>query len=122
MTQANGVFSTPSAMSTIQAVILGAMLALTPSVLLMTWALWRDKPPPPQQPDILAEHIEDTAFDLRRYADRIHDQPSSPNELRARLELIRACKLVLAAAGYSFSIDEYRNVIIDDDDANGESK
>jgi hypothetical protein len=114
-------------MSTIQAMILGAMLALalTPSVLLMTWALRRESklPSSPQQPDILAEHLEDTAFDLQRYADRIHDQPSSPNELRARLELIRACKLVLAAAGYSFTVDEHRNIIIEEDDAsNGESK
>jgi hypothetical protein len=112
-------------MSTEQAILLGALLALTPSVLLMTWALrWDSKLPSPQQPDILAEHIEDMAFDLRRYADRIHDQPSSPNELRARLELIRACKLVLAAAGYGFTVDNiYRTVTIEDDDAsNGEAK
>jgi hypothetical protein len=110
-------------MSTIQAMILGAMLALTPSVLLMTWALWREsKLPPPQQPEILAEHIEDLAVDLRHYSDRIQDQPSSPDELRARLELIRACKLLLAAAGYSFTVDNiYRNVTIEDNDTpNGE--
>jgi hypothetical protein len=103
-------------MTTTQAIVLGAMLALTPSVLLMTWALWRDaKPPaPPEHPDI--DHIEDMAVDLRHYADRIHDQVSNPNELRARLELIRACKLLLAAVGYRFTVDEYRNVIIDDNE------
>jgi hypothetical protein len=103
-------------MSTEQAILLGALLALTPSVLLMTFALWWDDKPPPQQPDILAEHIEDMAVDLRRYAEGWQRPLASPTELAARLELIRACKLVLAAAGYSFSIDEYRNAIIEDDE------
>jgi hypothetical protein len=101
-------------MSIPQAMILGAMLALTPSVLMMTWAVWWDKlPPPPQQPEI--ERIEAMAAELRLFADRIIEPVASPDELAARLQLIGACRRVLAAAGYTFTIDEYRNVIIEDD-------
>jgi hypothetical protein len=99
-------------MNTISAMILGALLALTPSVLVVTWAVWRDgKLPAPRETPII-----DMARELRSFADHIIDPVASPEDLAVRLRVISAAKALLAAAGYTFTINEYRNVVIEDGD------
>jgi hypothetical protein len=78
-------------MSTPQAIILGMMLALTPSVLVLTWALW----PPHDQLELPYRCFENTASDLIDCAEHINDEITTQQELVARLRLINSCRLVL---------------------------
>jgi hypothetical protein len=63
---------------------------------------------------IMAYCFETTAADLMECAEHIDDSFTSMEELAARLQLIRACKLVLEAVG--FTIDLRREPIEIDDD------
>ena len=87
-------------MSTPQAIILGMMLALTPSVLALTWALWS----PHDQLELPYRCFENTASDLIDCAGHINDEITTQQELVARLRLINSCRLILVAVGFTVSM------------------
>jgi hypothetical protein len=103
-------------MITLQAVALGAMLALTPSVLMLVYALWFDgKLPSEYPPEILFE--DRLAFDLRDCAARINDPLVSPEAVAARVRLIMACRIPLQATG--FQVELHRDDQFIEDDGRG---
>jgi hypothetical protein len=62
-------------MSTLQAIILGMLLVLTPSALFLAWVLWQDgKLPPRDQLELSRHRFENTASDLIDCADHINDE------------------------------------------------
>src|ERR1700738_2303228 len=70
------------AMSTLQAIILGMLLVLTPSALFLTWVLWQDgKLPPHDQPELpYHRRFENTAFDLISCAGHINNEITTQQE------------------------------------------
>jgi hypothetical protein len=95
-------------MSTPQAIILGMMLTLTPSVLVLTWSLW----PPHDQFELPCRSFENTV--LIDCAEHINDEITTQQELVARLRLINSCRLVLVAVGFTISMDRKPLVLEDD--------
>jgi len=67
-------------------------------------------------PKPLIDHIEAIAADLRHFAEHINDQLTSPDELAARLRLINACKMVLAAADFNIDMDRDQLSIEDEEE------
>jgi hypothetical protein len=62
-------------MRTLQAIILGMLLVLTPSALFLAWVLWQDgKLPPRDQLELSRHRFENTASDLIDCADHINDE------------------------------------------------
>ena len=111
-----------TAVTTSQAIILGMMPALTPSVLLLMWVLWRDGKLSLHrgQPEIMpCCRFDHTASDLRDLAERINDSPTSQRELAARLRLTESCRLVLVMVG--FNVEMHRAPVIIADDEEGEA-
>jgi hypothetical protein len=97
-------------MSTPQAIILGMMLALTPSVLVLTWALWS----PHDQLELPYRCFENTASDLIDCAEHINDEITTQQELVARLRLINSCRLVLVKVGFTVIMNRKPRVVEDD--------
>ena len=76
-------------MTTLQAIIFGMLLALTPSTWFLTWVLWQDgKLPPDDQLELPYRRFGNTASDLIDCAEHINDEITSQQELVARLRLI----------------------------------
>jgi len=86
-------------MTTLQAIILGAMLALTPSFLVLTCLLWS----PHDQIELLCRRFENTTSNLIDCAEHINDEITTQQELVARLRLINTCRLVTVAVGFTVS-------------------
>ena len=104
-------------MTTLQAISLGAMLALTPSILACVWALGFDnKLSSEYPPEILAE--DRLAFDLRDCAQRINGPLASPEAVAARVRLLMACRILLQATG--FQVEIVRKPLFIDDEDGGE--
>ena len=97
-------------MSTPQAIILGMMLTLTPSVLVLTWSLW----PPHDQFELPCRSFENTVSDLIDCAEHINDEITTQQEFVARLRLIKSGRLVLVMAGFTVSRDRTPVTIEDD--------
>jgi hypothetical protein len=102
-------------MTTLQAIILGMLLALTPSTLFLTWVLWQDgKLPPHDQLELPYRCFENTASDLINCAEHINDNLTNQHELVARLRLINSCRLVLVSVGFDVSMRR-KPVVIEDE-------
>jgi hypothetical protein len=102
-------------MSTLQAIILGMLLALTPSVLFLTWVLWQGgKLPLHDQFELPYVRFENTASDLIDCADHINDGIITRQQLVARLRLINSCRLVLVMVGFTVIMDRKPRVVEDD--------
>jgi hypothetical protein len=91
-------------MTTLQAIIFGMLLALTPSALFLTWVLWQEGRLPHDQLGLPYRCFENTASDLINCAEDINDEITGQQELVARLRLINSCKSVLVAVGFTVSI------------------
>jgi hypothetical protein len=99
-------------MTTLQAIILGMLLALTPSTLFLTWVLWQDgKLPPHDQLELPYRRFENTASDLINCAEHINDEISTQQELVARLGLINSCRLVLVTVGFTVIMNRKPRVV-----------
>src|SRR6202521_1462510 len=102
----------------LQAVGLGFILALIPSILVWVWLFCRDGAfSSPQYPSEIL--IEDRlAYDLRDCASRVNDPVASPEAVAARVRLIMACRILLQATG--FQVDMVRKPLFLDDEDGGE--
>jgi hypothetical protein len=101
------LFPSDRQMTTQQAIILGMLLALTPSALFLTWVLWQEgKLPPHDQLGLPYRRFENTASDLIDCAEHINDEITTQQELVARLRLINSCRLILVAVGFTVSMDQ----------------
>jgi hypothetical protein len=99
-------------MSTLQAIILGMLLALTPSVLFLTWVLWQGgKLPLHDQLELPYGRFENTASDLIDCAEHINDEITTQRELVARLRLINSCRLVLVTVGFTVIMNRKPRVV-----------
>ena len=98
----------------LQAVGLGFILALIPSILVWVWLFCRDGAfSSPQYPSEIL--IEDRlAYDLHDCASRINDPVASPEAVAARVRLIMACRILLQATG--FQVDMVRKPLVIEDD------
>jgi hypothetical protein len=102
-------------MNTLQAIILGMLLVLTPSALFLAWVLWQDgKLPPHDQLELSRHRFENTASDLIDCADHINDEIITRQQLVARLRLINSCRLVLVMVGFTVIMDRKPRVVEDD--------
>ena len=102
-------------MTTLQAIIFGMLLALTPSALFLTWVLWQEgRLPAHDHLGLLYHCFENTASDLIDCAGHINDEITTQQELVARLRLINSCRLVLVAVGFTISMDRKPLVLVDD--------
>ena len=103
-------------MTALQAVGLGFILALIPSI--WVWLFCRDGAfSSPQYPSEIL--IEDRlAYDLRDCASSINDPVASPEAVAARVRLIMACRILLQATG--FQVDMVRKPLFIDDEDGGE--
>ena len=101
-------------MTTLQAVGLGFILAVIPSILVWVWLFCRDGAFSSSQypSEILIE--DRLAYDLRDCASRINDPVASPEAVAARVRLIMACRSLLQATG--FQIDMVRKPLVIEDD------
>ena len=99
-------------MTTLQAISLDAMLALTPSALLMVWALWWEISPSKYPSEILTE--DRLAFDLQDCAARVNEPLASPEAVAARVRLIMSCRILLQATGFTINMDR-KPLFIDDE-------
>ena len=101
-------------MTTLQAIIFGMLLALTPSALFLTWVLWQEgRLPAHDHLGLLYHCFENTASDLIDCAGHINDEITTQQELVARLRLINSCRLVLVAVGFTIR-DRKPLVLVDD--------
>jgi hypothetical protein len=102
-------------LSTLQAIILGMLLVLTPSALFLTWVLWQEgKLPPHDQLELPYRRFENTASDLIDCAEHINDEITTQQELVARLRLINSCRLVLVTVGFTVIMNRKPRVVEDD--------
>lgn len=72
-------------MGALQAIILGMLLALTPSAWFLTWVLWQGGKLSSRRPDFFEDRL---AVDLKYFTDHINDAVSTPEQLVARLRLL----------------------------------
>ena len=106
-------------MTTLQAVGLGFILALIPSILVWVWLFCRDGAfSSPQYPSEIL--IEDRlAYDLHDCASRINAPLASPEAVAARVRLIMACRILLQATGFQVEMVR-KSLFIDDEDGGKE--
>jgi hypothetical protein len=102
-------------MTILQAISLGAMLAMTPIVLVWVWVLCRGGVLSSSQypRELLAE--DRLAYDLRDCASRTNDPLASPEAVAARVRLIMACRILLQATGFQVEMAR-KSLFIEDDE------
>ncbi len=97
-------------MTTLQAIGLGAILVLTPSLLVWVWILGFDKRLPPYRREVFPQLFEDrVAADLNECVEHIlHHGIGNSDELAARLRLIGAARRCCVAVGLTVTMNRRR--------------